>query len=168
MAQPARPSWRSNVSLLLTALAALAPGADAEPPASKFTPSLSKAADKFSASVEKGVPVWTIASKSGIGGVSVKLAAGPAPKKLVVRFAGMRTLESLQVEADDLKVKCKAAGSRAEATYHFDASGKVLDGPKNAAASVTIRYLNDGMEVVLTQEKPAKKWRLNWIDAYRR
>src|SRR5262245_18603963 len=106
MAERPAPFWRSNVSLLLTALAALALTADPdpEPPARKFTATFRKPQDVFSASVEKSVPVWKIDSKSGIGDATVTLAAGAAPKKIVIRFARLRNLATFHVEAGDLKL----------------------------------------------------------------
>lgn len=156
------------MSLLLATLAALAPATDPEPPARKFTATFTKPQDTFSASVEKSVPVWKIDSKSGIGGATVTLAAGPSAKTIVIRFAGLRNLEMFRVEVGDLKLSGSADRKRAAATYHFDDTSKRLDGPKGAAASITVEYAKDGMEVVLTLAKPAKQWKLNWIDAYRR
>src|SRR5262249_37923013 len=110
---------------------------------------------------------WKITSKSGIGGVSVSLKEGQAPKKIVIRFAGMQTLESLQVQASDLKLSGQLRRD-GKSEFHFDEKGKPGADPKKAAVALLIQKKDAGTAVPLEARKRGKKWNLSWVDAYGR
>lgn len=154
--------------LLLTALVALAPAADPEPPALKFAAEFRKPQDKFTASVEKSVPVWTITSRSGIGHATVSLKSGSVPQKVIIRFAGMHNLSFLQVDNGKLSVQGGVSRRGEKNLIHFDDQGKKIGRAGAAACTMHVVPLKDGIEVELTIAKPGKQWKLDWIDDYRR
>ena len=153
--------------LTLAALAALALADEPEPAVPKFEATLRKSDDKFESSADKAGALWKITSKSGIGGATVSLKAGPAPKKVVIRFAGMPSLESFHVQDGALKLSGRLE-RQGKSEFYFDDKGKAGADPKSAAASLVVTKKGDDVEVVLTNKKPGKKWSLSWVDAYRR
>ena len=152
---------------MLAILFTLTALSDAEPPAPKFKAEFRKTDDSFASSQDKSVIVWKITSKSGIGGATVTQTTGAAPKKLVIRFVGMRSLESFQCTNGTTEVTGQLDRGKKTETF-FDAEGKSGADPKTAAASLVIEKKGDDVEVVLTMTKPQKKWTLSWIDAYRK
>jgi polygalacturonase len=151
----------------LTALA-FALADEAEPPPPKFKAALRKTDDKFESSSEKGAAVWKITSKSGIGGATVSLESGAAPKKLVIRFAGIKNLESFGVQDGELKLQSRLERGGGKREVYFDDKGKMVTEAKTAAGSLVVQRKGDDVEVVLSNPKPGKKWTLSWVNEYRR
>jgi hypothetical protein len=155
------------MSYLLLACAALAM-ADEPQPTPKFESKLRKAnEDTFESSIDKNAAAWKIKSKSGIGGATVDLKSGPMPKKVVIRFVGMRSLESFTLTAGDLKLQAPAWRD-AERTRYFDDRGRVTKDAKASAGSLTIERKGDDIEVVLVNPAPCQRWSFGWIDAFRK
>jgi hypothetical protein len=152
---------------LLIAFAAFALAEEPEP-TPKFESKLRKPnEDKLESSADKDGAVWRITSKSGIGGATVDLKSGPMPKKVVIRFVGMRSLEGFTLSAGELKLE-GPAWRDAERTRYFDNKGKVTKDAKTSAGSLKIESKGDDIEVVLVNPAPCKKWSFTWVDAYRK
>ena len=132
--------------MLLTMILA----ADTEPTA-VYEATLAKKDDTFKATMEKGAAVWTIASNSGIGSATVKLAKGDAPKKVLLLFPGLKNMEQF---------KATFGGS--------SVTMKVGEGSKSADRSISVEKGKDGIEVRIYHRDSVKEVKLSWIDAFRK
>ncbi|MBY0231878.1 MAG: hypothetical protein K2W96_21560 [Gemmataceae bacterium] len=135
----------------MTALLVLALlGADPDPTPA-FEADLSKKKDTFEAKSEKGAAVWTIGSGTGIGRAAVRLAKGVAPKRIVIRFPGLRNLEEFKIEAGKSSLALKLG-----------------EGVKDGKVSAVAGKIEGGVEVVIDHKDPPKEWKLSWINEFRR
>src|SRR5262245_59286295 len=121
---------------------------DKPEPTPTFTAKCSKKDDKFESSADKGAAVWKITTPSGISGATVELKSGPAPKKIVIRFAGFRSLEYFGLESGDLKLRSQL-DRKGKNVVSFDDKGKTGADPKTAAGSLSVESEKDGVVVVL-------------------
>ena len=149
--------------LLLVLLAA-----DPKPePTPTFAHKLRKADDAFEASTKAGV-VWTITSKSGIGGAEVELDKGDAPAKITIRLAGLKNLESFTLRDGLIRLSTRLGEGGTKRVLHFDDKGKLTVDEKARIGSLIVERTKDGVDVVLTSKKPGKKWSFRWVNEFRR
>jgi hypothetical protein len=154
---------------MLALLVALAFGMvdQPEPAPAQFKATLKKEKeDRFEATGRNGA-TWKITSKSGIGAATVELKSGKMPEKIVIRFAGMRSLEGFKLSAGGVALEAPAWRD-ANRTKYFDRKGKVVKGAKGSAGSLTIETKGNDVEVTLVNPFPSTRWSLSWVDAYRR
>jgi hypothetical protein len=135
--------------------------ADPEPePAVKFDATLGRG-DKFEVKMEKGAPVWVISGGTGIGDATVKVKAGKAPKKVIVRFAGLKNLEMFKVSVNDVGGHVRLGG-----TSYFGPRGMATK--DDATLTLTAREGKDCVEVEIVTKEATKEWVMGWINEYRR
>jgi hypothetical protein len=152
----------------LMILTALTPTGDTDDPEPmpRFETKFLKNDDAFEAGLEKGTLVWKITSQSGIGDVVVSLKAGSAPKKITIRFPGLRSMEHLRLETGNLNLSTQLERNTKRVVY-FDDKGAMAPDAKTSTGSLSIEQTKDAIEVVLVNPRPGKQWLLWWVDAYR-
>ena len=158
------------LTLVYGLLIMLAPVPD-NPEPNRFTFTLKKKDDTAKYLAPARDPYFQIQSASGIGSVTIQRTAGQWPDPLVVRFAGMKMLESFQFQAEGIRLEGHINAEEKIKKFHFDREGKIIEGEGKFAWTLVISRREDGMEVVVspgTAVKPLKEISLNWIDAYRR
>src|SRR5262245_35551933 len=121
--------------------------------------------------VNKEGTTLTIHSKSGIGGVRVKLAKGQWPKTLTIRFqhgndVPFKGLESFKLATEKSRVEGSANDSGKMPFFLANADGKF---ERKGEADVTVKTTKQSIEVTVpaTVLRGAKTAELSWIDFFR-
>lgn len=111
---------------------------------------------KFVAKIERGVPVWVISGPGAGGSGKVTLKSGSA-KKVIIRFAGQRTMAGFKAA-----VNGKGIYAGLGQTVRVNASGAVTVRPADAVLTLTIRPGKDCIEAVLDAKDEPKEWVFGW------
>ncbi|MBY0229599.1 MAG: hypothetical protein K2W96_09995 [Gemmataceae bacterium] len=126
--------------LMLLMLAA-DPSPEPEPPYSFEV----KASAKAETKVEKGVPVIVLSGRIDRGEGKIVLNKGTAPKKVVLRFAGMASLDTI-----------KLSSGRASAYISRGMAGG------DGGLTVSSRAIKGGVEVEIASKEGMKEWYFGW------
>jgi hypothetical protein len=147
------------------------PAARAEEKPPQYTAKLQKAEDRCQIEETKDGAVFVITSDTGIGKAEVAALAGRWPERVVFRFVKMTNLEQFQISDPGLTLAALLRRGETKSTFLFDRDGKDTKDPDKAAFTIIVEQKKDGMEVVVSPSGPfreAGKWKITWINAYRR
>jgi hypothetical protein len=145
----------------------------AEPAPKAVTCTFRKKEDTAKLQLEPGALVVTITSVSGIGGAVVDTHEAASPLTLLVRFPGLRSLESFSIEVGDVSLANTLRAGEDSSVKAFDAKGNEVKETKNAPYVLAIRRADkeNAIMVILRHPGPepkGRRWKLDWIDAFRR
>jgi hypothetical protein len=129
-----------------------------------FGVKLRKSEDRFETILEKARVVWKVTSKSGIGGAEVDLKSGEPPRVVVIRFAGMKNLESFRLRAGRVKLSSRLGRGRG---LLFDEKGDLVADPMSSIGSLSVENKDGHIEVTLRTTKPGKRWAFRWVNEFR-
>jgi hypothetical protein len=166
--RPTRRIVLGAIGLLVLAGAAPAP----EPKPTRATCTLGKDEDRSDVKIEPGAVVVTITSKSGIGSATVDTGGTPAPRRLVLRFPGFRSLEGFKVHDGTVGLEGRLGFGENSSLRRFDAGGRQVKEDKDAVYRLEVRGLEKPGAIEVTLKYPdearnGRKWKVEWIDAYR-
>jgi hypothetical protein len=166
--RPTRRTVLEAIGLLALAGAAPAP----EPRPTRATCTLRKDEDRCEVKIEPGAVVVTITSKSGIGGATVDTGGTPAPRRLVLRFPGLRSLEGFKVHDGTVGLEGRLGFGENGSMHRFDAGGREVKEDKDAVYRLEVRRLEKPGAIEVTLKYPdeardGRKWKVEWVDAYR-
>jgi hypothetical protein len=164
--------WRIALAASLFAAA----GAGAEEPAYDFK--LTKPDDSIAVGKDGDRVVFTVTTKSGIGGATIRLTAGRWPRETVVRFRyaakdkDFTTLESFGLATARLTAGGVFKEKEAEKTSFVLADADGATDPKQPAAGsldVTAKRRDGALELTLPANLFAgsAKVELSWVDFFR-
>ncbi len=140
--------------LLLIAIMAGDPSPEPEPP---FALDFKTSATKTEQRSEKGAPVLILTGNVGQGEGKLALTKGAGPKRIVLRFAGLKRLELLKLGAGGLSGHITLGTTR-----HFDAGGRQVEKPD--ALTLTARAVKDAVEVEVVLKDTMKEVYFAWVE----
>jgi hypothetical protein len=169
-----RPTRREALATLGGVALAVQVGAAPAPPPKpeSITCTLRKEEDSSKLAYEPGALVATITSKSGFGGATIDTNGFKAPPKLVLRFPGLRSMESFMIDDGTVALGGSLGFEGASSLHLYDAKGKEVKEAKDATYQLEVRRPGKAIliEVMLTypgEAKDGRKWKVDWIDAFR-
>jgi multidrug efflux system membrane fusion protein len=152
-----------------------------DPPQPTFEFKPSKPGDSVAVRTEGKRTVLVISSKTGIGGLTIRLKGGEWPREVSLRFQydqgkGFHNLESFTLTTDRLWVGGKLSGEAEQLPFSFrNAAGEIekdATGSQVISGSLRLRVQKgkEGIEATLPANLfvGSKEVTLGWIDAFRR
>lgn len=132
------------------------------------------AADEMTCIAKPAGLVIRVAWRWGIGAGDVAVTQGRWPERVVVFFAGFRSLEGFDAVAGGVTLQASLRRGEHKSVWRYDAQGQVAQDAAPAAYTLTVEQKGEadgaGIEVVLPpgfHPNDADALRLSWIDAYR-
>jgi hypothetical protein len=171
--RPTRRTLLGTFGLLTVAAGAALEAAPApEPKPDRVTCKLRKEEDRAEIKYEPGALVLTIVCKSGIGGAVVDTGGTKAPPRLVLRFPGLRSMEGFKIHDGTVSLEGRVGLGGERSLHLFDGKGKEVKEAKEAVYRLELDHAAkaDLIEVTLTypaEARDGRKWKVEWVDAYR-